>query len=206
MAQPCVTDRTARREVPCPERKGQSPYRFDREGKAGRSGVRETSDRVQKDRLFYSPAKRCRETAIGIKTGAEEIGVDTIVLEEDGDLSGTAYVLDECCLLMADRIGDDFIREWFSGRVDPSLIKSISSASEDMSDHLIERMTGDPTPGLLDINVSHDWNILALRENYLNLRYEESGWIGFLDGLAFYPHDGTISVAYGPISGPLLKR
>ncbi len=153
--------------------------------------------KYQRIRLYHSPAKRCRETAQAIAKGADQIGADIIIIEEDQGLSWTTCVLNDHCLLMVERMGHDFIREWFLGKVDPTLIKSISATSSEMADHLIQRFAEEDTPGLLDINVSHDWNILALRENYLNLRNEDAGWIGFLDGLALYSFNGSVSLAYG---------
>jgi hypothetical protein len=37
----------------------------------------------------------------------------------------------------------------------------------------------------LDLHVSHDWNIIVLRELLLGVRHEEAGWLTFLDGVAF---------------------
>jgi hypothetical protein len=31
--------------------------------------------------------------------------------------------------------------------------------------------------------VSHDWNVLTVREHLLGLMWEEHGWVDFLDGV-----------------------
>jgi hypothetical protein len=151
----------------------------------------------QKLRLFYSPAKRCRETAQSIARGAGEAGIEIIAIEEAPDLSGSANILDVSCLKVADTMGQDFIRAWFSGRIDPRTIKELAKAAEDMSAPIVGRLLDQEAAGLLDINVSHDWNIMAMRENYLRLRHEDLGWLNYLDGLAFFPSGSAVGIAYG---------
>lgn len=172
-------------------------------GKRDAQDFGELLHEYQAVRLYHSPARRCRETAQAIGMGVERIGIDVITAEEDKELNWTTCVLNDHCLLMVERLGHDFIREWFSGKVDRNLIKSAAVTSSEMATHMVQRLAEDGRSGLLDINISHDWNILTLRENYLNLRHEDMGWIGYLDGLALYPLDGSISLAYGPVNKPL---
>jgi hypothetical protein len=52
--------------------------------------------------------------------------------------------------------------------------------------YLTERLQQpDPHGRRLDLHVSHDWNILTLRERLCGVRHEEAGWLNFLDGVAF---------------------
>jgi hypothetical protein len=44
------------------------------------------------------------------------------------------------------------------------------------------------------ICVSHDWNIFPLKEFALGLTHEESGDIGYLDGVVFFENDGQMYI------------
>jgi hypothetical protein len=44
--------------------------------------------------------------------------------------------------------------------------------------------------------VSHDWNILVLRELLLGVLHEDAGWLNFLDGLAFSLCAGRLEARY----------
>jgi hypothetical protein len=82
--------------------------------------------------------------------------------------------------------GDHFVRLWFTGQVAPSIIRAAAHIAAEKLTYLHRRMQEPCSRGRrLDIHVSHDWNVIILRELMLRVRHEDAGWLTFLDGLAF---------------------
>jgi len=163
---------------------------------AQRFGARLTSR--ARVRLFHSPVKRCRQTAEGIARGATAAGV---AVEWGGpqDVLGVDYIGD---LAEAGRLtvlhGNHFIRLWFTGRIPETVVRPAVEIATAKLAYLDERLQ-DPAPagGRLDLHVSHDWNVIILRELMLGVRHEETGWLEFLDGLAFAsPAPGRLQAVY----------
>ena len=139
-------------------------------------------------RLFHSPVKRCQQTADAIARGARTRGLAATVIGPREAL-GVEYIANT---VEAGRLalahGEHFIRLWFQGQVDRSVVWPPDVVGARHRDFIV-RTLGEPD-GLgrrLDLHVSHDWNILALREWLLGVRHEEAGWVDYLEGVAFYP-------------------
>jgi broad specificity phosphatase PhoE len=140
-------------------------------------------DRV---RLFHSPVKRCRQTAECIARGATRAGLATEVAGPHDEL-GVDYILD---LAEAGRLtvmhNDHFVRLWFTGQVPTTVIRPPQALADRKTSYLAARLRDPAVDGRrLDLHVSHDWNIIILRELLLGVRHEEAGWLTFLDGVAF---------------------
>lgn len=139
-------------------------------------------------RLYHSPVKRCQQTAEGILRGLAERGVKGEIAGPREEL-GVAYIRNT---LEAGRLGgalgEEFIRHWFNRQVPPDIVRPPAEVGALHRD-FIERMLRENAvqERCLDLHVTHDWNILALREWLLGVRHEEAGWIDFLDGLVFTP-------------------
>jgi broad specificity phosphatase PhoE len=139
-----------------------------------------------KVRLFHSPVKRCRQTAEGIARG---LGATGRVVEIVGaaETLGVDYVVDhEEMARLATQHGEHFIRLWFSGEAGPAVMRAADQVVTRKLAYLTERLHEPGAHGRrLDLHVSHDWNILTLRELLCGVRHEEAGWLDFLDGVAF---------------------
>lgn len=148
-------------------------------------------------RLFHSPVKRCRQTAECIADGAVRAGLRVVHSGPESAL-GVTYIRD---LAEAGRLsqvhGEHFVRMWLRGEVSPSVIMETKQVARTKIDCLMHRLD---EPGradnCLDVHVSHDWNIMVLREHMLGLRHEETGWLGYLDGLCMALDEGALAVAY----------
>lgn len=160
-------------------------------------------DRV---RLFHSPVKRCGQTAACIAQGAAAAGlaVETVGARDE---IGCDYILD---LVEAGRLtvlhGDAFVRLWLEGKIPATVVRSPRTIAARQLDFAATRLQ-EPTDGgrRLDLHVSHDWNIILLREILLQIRYEDAGWLTFLDGVVFTADsDGTRAIYRQQNSGPLL--
>lgn len=158
-------------------------------------GTRVTGfDRV---RIFHSPVKRCRQTAEGIARGLGTAGCAVEVVGAVETL-GVDYIADPAeTARLATQHGDHFIRLWFSGQVGTTVIRAAEQIVARKLTYLNERLQ-EPCPQgrRLDLHVSHDWNILTLRELVCGVRHEEAGWLNFLDGVAFSPEVAGLRVVY----------
>jgi hypothetical protein len=137
-------------------------------------------------RLFHSPVKRCRQTAECIALGAQKAGITVEHLGPETAL-GVEYILD---LAEAGRLtalhGDHFVRMWHDGQISAKVIRATKQIAETKLIYLARKLQEPCTAGQrLDLHLSHDWNILVLRELLLGVLHEEAGWLDFLDGIAF---------------------
>jgi len=136
-------------------------------------------------RLFHSPVKRCRQTSECIARGAQEAGLTVEHLGAEAAV-GVDYILD---LTEAGRLtalhGEYFVRLWHEGRIEPRVIRATKQIAEAKMAYLTGKLQEPCAGRRLDLHVSHDWNILVLRELLLGVVHEDAGWLDFLDGLAF---------------------
>ncbi|MFT3781990.1 MAG: histidine phosphatase family protein [Nibricoccus sp.] len=148
-------------------------------------------------RLFHSPVKRCQQTAECLARGLKLSGVQVDPISAQESL-GVDYILD---LVEAGRLtdlhGEHFVRLWMRQEIPASVIRATKSIVEAKLSYLTSKASEPETAGhRLDLHVTHDWNILILRELMLGLRHEETGWMTFLDGLAFSVIGNEMEVVY----------
>ncbi len=137
-------------------------------------------------RIYHSPVKRCWQTADCIARGARASGLTVEFLRPEEKL-GVDYILD---LSEVGRLtllhGENFVRLWFTDQIPASVILPAQQIAETKLAFIRERLTDAPEGGKhLDIHVSHDWNVMILRDLMLGIRHEEAGWLTFLDGMGF---------------------
>lgn len=139
-------------------------------------------------RLFHSPIKRCQQTAESIACGLASTSCSVEIAGPEAAL-GVDYILD---LKEAGRLtvlhGDHFVRLWFTGKIPPSVVRAAGQIAARKLAHVTQRLREPCARGRrLDLHVSHDWNIIVLRELIFGVRHEEAGWLNFLDGVGFSP-------------------
>jgi broad specificity phosphatase PhoE len=154
-----------------------------------------TIEGFERIRLFHSPAVRCRETAYAIAQGFSDRGGTVHGTIETPDLCAP-YLKDDRVLKEAERQGHGFMRSWFIGQFDPDWISPTSEAADIVLAPLLQRMM-EGEADQLDIHVSHDWEIMLLREELLGVRYEEAGWIDYLGSIHFSGHENGFMVRDG---------
>lgn len=148
-------------------------------------------------RFYHSPVKRCQQTAECLAQGAVAAGLKVEHLGAEAAL-GVDYILD---LPEAGRLsqlhGEHFVRLWIKGAVSPKVIRNTKHIAETKMACLTQRL-GEPGRGgrRLDLHISHDWNIMVLREHLLGVRHEEAGWLDFLDGIGLCLSGGLLRVIY----------
>ncbi|HLP26903.1 MAG TPA: histidine phosphatase family protein [Acidobacteriota bacterium] len=146
-------------------------------------------------RLFHSPVKRCQQTAECIAEGLAAIGGRAELIGPHPAL-GIDYIRD---LAEAGRLtvqhGDHFVRLWFENRVPPSVIDPAPALAALKLDFVRTQLAA-AEPGTLDLHVSHDWNIIILREHLCGVRHEDAGWLTFLDGVTFRASERGVRTVY----------
>lgn len=148
-------------------------------------------------RLFHSPVKRCQQTAECLAKGVRAAGLDVQHVGPEAAL-GVDYILD---LPEAGRLtdlhGEHFVRLWMEGKIPEPVVRATRHIMELKLRYLAPKLADPCSAGRrLDLHVTHDWNILVLRELTLGLRHEELGWLTYLDGLAFSPRPNGLLAVY----------
>lgn len=148
-------------------------------------------------RIFHSPVKRCLQTAECIARGAASKGHSVEIVGPQPAL-GVDYILD---VKEAGRLtvlhGDHFVRLWFSDKIATTVIQAARPLAEAKIAYMEQRLKDScPRGRRLDLHVSHDWNIIVLRELVCGVRHEEAGWLNFLDGIAFSPCAAGLRAIY----------
>jgi hypothetical protein len=154
------------------------------------------SSRYKHIRLFHSPVLRCAQTAQSICEGAGPAGASATVHGPRNCLGGS-YLLDPTAALpLADELGSKFVRTWFSGGLPPAIIKSLAESLAEHTEYILAELGAPQAPASIDVHVTHDWNLMVLREGIFGIRYEEVGWPDYLDGIVFHEAEGRIVASY----------
>ncbi len=129
--------------------------------------------------LFHSPIERCKETAVGLHKGLTTKGRKAVVVGARHAF-GASYLKDDAGIARAFlRHGRGFVRAWFDGDIGVDVIDPCDVVAERQIDALRSALEAHA----FVVAVSHDWNIAALKEHTLGLRFEDHGWPQFLDGV-----------------------
>lgn len=149
--------------------------------------------------IYYSPVTRCKETAENIIRG---ISSKNYTPHNGGfllDLGGP-YIKGDWNIIakIVDDIGQDiFIRKWFNGEYSADLIMPLDEAARLQLFLHVQQLQKEEHSTL---NVTHDWNIMILREFFLDISHEKAGSPDFLDGLYFYLSNNNVIISNGEIS------
>ncbi len=135
--------------------------------------------------LGHSPVRRCQATAERVAEGFASVGGQVTMLGEHPDV-GPTYVVNPTELgILADGMGRHFVRAWFDGRLPQSVVRPREAVAREHLQTAASLVPDDPQT--LTLLVTHDWNIMAVKETFLGVRHEESGWADFLDGPLITP-------------------
>ncbi|MBK8980686.1 MAG: histidine phosphatase family protein [Planctomycetes bacterium] len=131
----------------------------------------------------HSPVVRCEQTAIAIYEGLTTAARPAKVIGKRNHLGGPYLVDPKPALDEAARLGHRFVREWFDGALPASLVQPRREAARDQVVHALQALDRPERPRLA-VLVSHDWNLMLVREHVFGIRHEDAGWIDYLDGVA----------------------
>ncbi|MCX7677630.1 MAG: histidine phosphatase family protein [Spirochaetes bacterium] len=132
--------------------------------------------------INHSPVQRCKQTAEKIAEGIIESGSSAQINGSLVELGGP-YITGHWSDIVSeiDKRGfNGFVRAWFDGKLPETLIAPLDvSAKQQAAILRIQLERGDASY----VNVSHDWNIMCLREYYFGIQHEDVGTPAYLDGL-----------------------
>lgn len=139
-------------------------------------------------RVHHSPVERCGETARGLVAGVLEAGGKAELVCEVPALASPFVLnrekLDDIFVAAARQHQgtgfSGFLREWFDGKFPADVIMPRAPAALSQVAAVLEHLN---TKDALHVFVSHDWNILLVREEIAGHRIED-GWPHYLDGFA----------------------
>ena len=133
-------------------------------------------------RLWHSPIDRCRVTAARIAEGFTA-GGGTVRNEGVLSILGGPYVIDMGGMLkLITELGARYARAWFDGQLPPSVMEPREQATRDNL-AAAGKLLVEAAPGTLLLLVTHDWNVMLVRETVLGLTHEQVGWLDYLDGV-----------------------
>jgi hypothetical protein len=121
------------------------------------------------------------------------------VVAADSRLGGAYLVRPTEALELAGRLGERFVRAWFDGEIPNGLFLSRRDSAVHHARVAREHLNGD-SAGVV-VLVSHDWNLLTVREEFLGIRHEDAGWPEFLDHVAFVRDGERLKVIRGNDAG-----
>lgn len=145
-------------------------------------------------RPYSSYIGRCIETAYLMDRGYTERGGATKIPEIEETLA-PFYIMDlkKIISMAASHDVFTFIRKWIDGGIPEDIMMSPYSASIQMLDFLTKGLEDDGP--VINICITHDWNMYLIREIFLGLMQEEAGEVAFLEGIAVYEKGGEIYIA-----------
>jgi broad specificity phosphatase PhoE len=154
-------------------------------------------------RLGHSPIRRCGQTAEGIAAGAQRRG-GRVELEGPDPALGAPYLQDLERLIEAARRYDPpaFVRAWFDEQLPAGIVQGADRAALELASVARARLAATPEGGLT-LLVSHDWNVMLLRERLLGVRHDEAGWLDYLDGVVLVAEAGRVVLRWREHARPL---
>ncbi|HEY3353993.1 MAG TPA: histidine phosphatase family protein [Polyangia bacterium] len=138
--------------------------------------------RARRLRVWHSPVGRCAMTAHRVAEGFREAGG---AVDVDGVLPilGGPYVRDVAGMVrLVGTLGARYARAWFDGEVPDSVMAPRDQVARQIVG-VVADLVAAAAPDALLVLVTHDWNVMLVRESILGITHEEVGWLDYLDGL-----------------------
>lgn len=145
--------------------------------------------------FYHSPVERCKQTAeamingIAANNGKADLGGMDLML-------GAPYLIGDWRLIaeMVTKQGQEkFIRTWFNGEVPENLVLSLEESAKKQLRGLIKQLQSSKTNC---VNITHDWNIVLLKEYFFGLQHEQDGMPEYLDGMYAYIENEIVNLFY----------
>ena len=144
--------------------------------------------------FFSSFIGRCIETAYLMDKGHVAAGGVTTSNMIELTLS-PFYVRDALRLFEQYLKGKDFLSEWFSRSVPPDMIDLPEQVAKTMAGFWEKRLSDNDLSDQIDICITHDWNLYALRWYFMESSPENGGKVDYLDGLIVFKDKNDYFVA-----------
>jgi broad specificity phosphatase PhoE len=143
--------------------------------------------------ICHSPIPRCRDTADYMVRGMKETTCKVQVAGPLHWLSGDFVEVDPDWVNHEVVQGNEnFFRQWSDGCYSADQITPMKEAADvELEKAMVQIEKGNSS---VIIDVTHDWNILVLRETYLGLHFQEVGLPDYLDSVAILKQGGRLAL------------
>ncbi len=152
-------------------------------------------------RLWHSPVFRCQQTAEALAAGIRQAGGEAEPPVVQPALGGPYLLRLHEAFAAARALGPAFVRAWFDETLAAGLLKPRRAAAREQLAVCAAAL--DAGPCGLAVLITHDWNVLAVREECFGLRHEDVGWVDFLEGVAVRRVAGGLAVQHGNCAAEL---
>jgi phosphohistidine phosphatase SixA len=145
--------------------------------------------------IYHSPVPRCIQTAESIFDGIVSCNESATIVGHLLELGGP-YITsswDAIVNSIAELGHSMFLRKWFDNELPSNLIMSLPEAAHLQLNILVNQLRSCNSSS---INITHDWNIMIVREYYFNLRHEDIGDPDYLDGVCAYFQQDRLHLRY----------
>ena len=164
----------------------------------------ETLPRSYSIRLFHSPVPRCKETAEYVMKGFQHTGGAAEVMG-DKDFLRINLVDQREMAHILDKMGHkQFGYRWMKGKFDETIIENPEKVASQTIKGVLALMKkeGNKT---MDIHITHDLNVLAVRELISPVPNEHFDWPEYLNGIIFTQNEDKVTLTQGPYSKTIEK-
>jgi Histidine phosphatase superfamily (branch 1) len=164
-------------------------------GKADAFQLGQSLARYNPINIYHSPVPRCIQTAESIFEGIVSCNESATIVGYLLELGGP-YITStwDTVVNSIEKFGNSmFIRKWFDNELPSNLIMPLPDAAHIQLNILVNQLRSGISSS---INITHDWNIMILREYYFNLRHEDIGDPEYLDGMYAYLHQDRLHLRY----------
>jgi phosphohistidine phosphatase SixA len=149
-------------------------------------------------RLFHSSAERCRHTVEEIFEGVIKMGGKAVIKGQFTPLSHIGIDLED---FLAENEKYDIYNlfyRWVAGVYPPKLWSPLLPYCQESARQILEKLKSAPEK-VLDIHITHDLHLLALRFGWFGLPPDRK-WVDYLGGFAFILSDDHITLLdYGEL-------
>jgi hypothetical protein len=138
-------------------------------------------------RLHSSTFGRCIETAYLIDKGFTRTHGTILPHPRVSRVLKPFYVKDVRTVSdQVDKEGNDvFLKKWFSKKLAETIIMDPEITAAIQSAFILDRIK-ELSENEIAICISHDWNIFPIKEFMLDLKFRESGDVGYLEGIVYF--------------------
>jgi len=156
-------------------------------------------------RLYYSPIPRCRETAEYLMKGIHNNSRSAKLMGEKDFLYINLIDQREIVRIL-EKIGHhNFGYNWLKGKIDQEIIEPPKLVASKIIEGIITSMK-KRIRNSIDIHVTHDLNILSVRDIISPIQNEKFDWPEYLDGIIATHNEDKMKLIWREISKTIEKN
>ena len=155
-------------------------------------------------RLFHSPIPRCKETAEYVLKGFQNTGGSAKLMGAKDFLKINLVDQREMVHIL-DKIGhQQFGYRWLKGKFDEKIIENPEKVASKTINSVITLMKNEVNKKI-NIHITHDLNILAVRELISPVPNENFDWPEYLNGIIFTQNEDKVTLIQRQFSKTIEK-